>query len=172
MVAMNSLSQVDPSEVGFDPTRLARIDDFVEKNYLSNGRFPGFSFLVARRGKVAYRRSLGYRNVGEGLPMTDDTIVRMYSMTKPITSMALLSLLEEGRFRLYDPVSTFIPSWADLRVWGDGTASNYTTSYPEREMTIHDLLTHTSGLTYSWMARHPCRLALPSQEGASKPPTR
>lgn len=155
MGTMDSFEQVDPREVGLDPARLSRIDDYVEKNYLSNGRFPGFSFLVARRGKVAYQSTLGYRKVAEGLPMTEDTIVRIYSMSKPITSMAMLSLYEEGRFRLDDPVSRFIPSWADLRVWGDGNASNYTTRFPKREMTVHDLLTHTSGLTYSWMARHP-----------------
>jgi CubicO group peptidase (beta-lactamase class C family) len=87
--------------------------------------------------------------------MAEDTLVRIYSMSKPITSMALLSLYEEGRFKLDQPVSAFIPSWADLRVFADGTAANYSTKFPEREMTVHDLLTHTSGLTYAWMGRHP-----------------
>ena len=149
------LEHVEPSEIGFDPARLARIDRFVDENYLQTGRFPGFSWLVARDGKIAHRSVAGHRNLAAGLPMSDDTIVRIYSMSKPITSIALLTLYEEGRFRLYDPVSSLIPSWADLRVYADGTASNFTTRFPEREMTIHDLLTHTSGLTYGWMARHP-----------------
>ncbi|MDH3294049.1 MAG: beta-lactamase family protein, partial [Acidimicrobiia bacterium] len=152
---MNGFDRVDPTEAGFDAGRLAAIDRFVEDNYLKSGRFPGFSWLIARGGRIVHRSTLGYRNVAQQVPMTDDTIVRIYSMSKPITSMALLSLYEEGRVRLYQPVSTFIPSWGDLRVFADGTASNYSTRFPEREMTVHDLLTHTSGLTYSWMARHP-----------------
>lgn len=145
----------DPSELGFDAGRLQAIDQFVDENYLKVGRYPGFSWLIARDGKIAHRSVTGYQNVADQVPMEDNTIFRIYSMTKPITSVALLSLYEEGLFRLYDPVSKFIPSWADLRVFADGTASNYSTQFPEREVTIHDLLTHTSGLTYGWMARHP-----------------
>ena len=87
--------------------------------------------------------------------MTEDTIVRIFSMTKPITSVAMLMLYERGLYRLEDPVSRFIPSFGELRVFADGTADNYTTTYPEREMTVRDLLTHTSGLTYGFMKRHP-----------------
>ncbi|MDH3303514.1 MAG: beta-lactamase family protein, partial [Acidimicrobiia bacterium] len=96
-----------------------------------------------------------HRRPADEAPWTDDTIVRIYSMTKPITSLALLTLYEEGRFRLNEPVSNFIPSWSGLRVFAGGTAANHTTRFPEREVTIHDLLTHTSGLTYSWTADHP-----------------
>ncbi len=149
------LNIVDPSELGFSPERLARIDTFIDERYIKSGRFPGFSLLVSRGGKVAHLSYQGYANTAEQRPMDADTIVRIYSMSKPITSMALLSLYEEGRFRLDDPVSDFIPSWADLRVFADGTATNYTTRFPERAMTVRDLLTHTSGLTYSWMGRHP-----------------
>jgi CubicO group peptidase (beta-lactamase class C family) len=155
MTSIAPLDRVDPSEVGFDGERLAAIDRFIEGNYLAKGRLPGFSWLVARGGKIVHQSVMGHRDVAQQQPMTDDTIVRIYSMSKPITSMALLTLYEEGRFRLFDPVSDYIPSWADLRVFADGTASRYTTRFPEREVTIHDLLTHTSGLTYSWMARHP-----------------
>ncbi len=87
--------------------------------------------------------------------MTEDTMVRIFSMTKPITSVAMLSLYEQGLYRLEDPVSAYIPSFSDLRVWEDGNLDNYTTRFPEREMTIRDLLTHTSGLTYGFMKRHP-----------------
>jgi CubicO group peptidase (beta-lactamase class C family) len=145
----------DPTSLGFDPARLARIDDYIASRYLESGRYAGFSLLISRRGEIAHLSTQGHRDAASGAPMTPDTIVRIYSMTKPITSVALLSLYEEGRFRLDEPVSTFIPSWSDLRVWADGTAQSYTTQFPEREMTVRDLLTHTSGLTYAWMRRHP-----------------
>ncbi len=150
----SNLQTADPIELGLDPSRLERIDRFIADRYIDSGRFPGFSLLVSRGGEVAHVSHQGFARESTGLAMSDDALVRIFSMTKPITSVALLSLYEEGLFRLDDPVSTFIPSWADLRVFEDGTAANYTTKFPEREMTVHDLLTHTSGLTYSWMGRH------------------
>ena len=87
--------------------------------------------------------------------MTEDTIFRFYSMTKPITSVALMMLYEQGRFRLDDPVSTLIPSFADLRVYEGGMFDSVRTTFPDREMQIRDLLTHTSGLTYDFMHQHP-----------------
>ncbi|MGF1599300.1 MAG: serine hydrolase domain-containing protein [Acidimicrobiales bacterium] len=150
-----ALQVSDPSSLGFDPDRLRRIDEFIKDRYLDTGRFPGFSLLINRGGEVAHLSVQGHRNAETGAPMTEDTIVRIYSMSKPITSVALLTLYEEGRFRLDDPVSRFIPSFADLRVWSDGNPISYTTTFPEREMTIRDLLTHTSGLTYGFMNRHP-----------------
>ncbi len=158
----------DPSDLGLDPARLERIDRFVAERYIDPGRFPCFSLLVSRGGEIAHlsfqgraRRAEDETNGGDDgdamgdVAMAEDTLVRIYSMTKPITSVALLTLYEEGRFKLDEPVGTFIPSWADLRVFENGTAANYTTGYPDRDMTVHDLLTHTSGLTYSFMARHP-----------------
>lgn len=146
----------DPSELGFDPERLARIDRFVAERYLETGRFAGFSLLISRRGQVAHLSFQGQANEGErAQPMAEDTLIRIYSMSKPITSIALLTLYEEGLFRLDDPVSAHIPSFGDLRVWQDGTAANHTTAFPEREVTIRDLFTHTSGLTYGFMGRHP-----------------
>jgi CubicO group peptidase (beta-lactamase class C family) len=147
------LQTTDPADVGFDPARLARIGRFVAERYIDTGRFPGFSLLIARAGKVAHLSFQG--EARPGVAMDADTIVRIFSMSKPITSVALLSLYEEGEFRLDAPVSSFIPSWAELRVFGDGTAANHSTVFPEREMTVHDLMTHTSGLTYGFMARHP-----------------
>ena len=151
----SDLQVSDPASLGFDPARLERIDTFIKERYLDTGRFPGFSLLISRRGQVAHVSTQGHRNVETGAPMTADTIVRIYSMTKPITSVALLSLYEEGLFRLDDPVSKFIPSFADLRVFADGSTVAYSTTFPEREMTIRDLFTHTSGLTYGFMQRHP-----------------
>ncbi len=149
------LTVSDPSSLGLDPDRLRRIDDFIQQRYLDSGRFPGFSLLISRRGEIAHLSTQGYRNVETRAPMDADSIVRIYSMSKPITSVALLSLYEEGQFRLDDPVSNFIPSWSDLRVWADGSTVSYATAFPEREMTVRDLFTHTSGLTYSFMRRHP-----------------
>ena len=151
-----SLSPSDPTELGLDPERLARIDRFVAERYLDSGRFPGFSLLVSRRGEIAHLSFQGQASEGErARPMAEDTLIRIYSMSKPITSIALLTLYEEGLFRLDDPVSAYIPSFGDLRVWQDGTTANFTTTYPEREVTIRDLFTHTSGLTYGFMGRHP-----------------
>ncbi len=154
-VGATAISRIDPGEAGFDPDRLARIEPFITENYLKPGRYPGFSWIVARNGAVVHEGAIGHRHLATGAPWTDDTIVRIYSMTKPVTSLALLTLYEEGRFRLNEPVSNYIGSWADLRVFAGGTATNHTTRFPEREVTIHDLLTHTAGLTYSWIADHP-----------------
>lgn len=136
----------DPSSLGFDPGRLTAIAPFIKEHYLDTGRFPGFSFLVGRGGDIAHRSDQGYAS---------DAIFRIYSMTKPITSIALLQLYEQGRCQISDPVSTYLPAWADLRVWADGDSRNFRTRLPEREMIIQDLLTHTAGLTYGWMGRHP-----------------
>ena len=151
----SELTVSDPAALGFDPDRLARIDDFIKERYLDTGRFPGFSLLISRRGQIAHLSTQGHRNVETGAPMEQDSIVRIYSMSKPITSVALLSLYEEGHFRLDEPVSRFIPSWSDLRVWADGSTAAYTTTFPQREMTVRDLFTHTAGLTYGFMRRHP-----------------
>lgn len=146
MTGTSSFILGNPSELGFDPSRLSAIDEFVRRHYLEPGLFPGFSLLVSRGGSVAHVSHQGY---------ADDAVFRIYSMTKPITSIALLSLWEQGLFNLGDPVSKFIPEFADVRVFEDGTPTNYTTRAPERDMNIQDLLTHTSGLTYGFMFRHP-----------------
>lgn len=144
-----------PEDVGLSAERLARIEPFFRRNYIDTGKLAGMVSLVARRGHVAHLAAFGAADVAAGTPMSTDTIFRIYSMTKPIVSVALLSLYEEGLFQLDDPVSRFIPSWADLRVWSDGTPDSYSTTFPAREMQIRDLLTHTSGLTYGFMNRHP-----------------
>ncbi len=134
------------NDLGFDQDRLKAIDSFLQREYLDTGRFPGFSFLVGRGDEIAYQSNLGY---------ADDAIFRIYSMSKPVTSIALLQLIEQGKVMLGDPVSRFMPAWADLRVFRDGSHAVFETTFPEREMTVQDLLTHTSGLTYGWMFRHP-----------------
>lgn len=159
---------VDPSEVGLDPDRLARIPRFLDERYLAPGRLPGFTLLVHRGGRTAHLSTQGWADVAAGTPMRADTIVRIYSMSKPVTSVALMALHEEGRFQLDDPVSRFLPGWDELRVWRDGDPGRYSTTFPERPMQIRDLLTHTSGLTYGWMGRHPVD-ALYRRRGVSAP---
>ena len=146
---------VDPREVGLSAERLARIPAFLQDRYLDPGRLPGFTLVVHRGGRTAHFSCQGHADVASGTPLGPDTIVRIYSMSKPVTSVALMLLHEEGRFQLDDPVSKFLPSWADLRVWSDGDPRRYSTTFPDREMQIRDLFTHTSGLTYGFMGRHP-----------------
>lgn len=134
------------SNAGMDIGRLSAIDGFIAANYLDTKRYPGFSLLVSRNGEIAHRSDQGY---------ADDAMFRIYSMSKPITSIALMQLYEKGLFQLNDPVHRFIPAWEDLRVWVDGTATNFQTRTPDRPMEVRDLLTHTSGLTYGWMGRTP-----------------
>ncbi len=153
---MGTLEVTDkPEDLGLSPARLARIRPYFDATYVQPGKLPGVLTLVARRGQVASLECIGSRDVAAGTPITPDTIFRIYSMTKPVTSVALMSLYEEGRFQLDDPVSRFIPEFAGLRVWEDGTPLSYRTTFPEREMVVRDLLTHTSGLTYGFMGRHP-----------------
>lgn len=145
----------EPESLGLSRTRLERIGEFFERQYVDTGRLPGVTTAVSRRGRLAWFDVRGRADVARDAPMADDTIVRIYSMTKPIVSVALMTLYEEGRFQLSDPVSRFIPSFAGLRVWDDGNPAKYRTRFPEREMTVRDLLTHTSGLTYGFMYNHP-----------------
>jgi CubicO group peptidase (beta-lactamase class C family) len=144
-----------PEEVGLSGTRLARIRAVFEERYVSAGKLAGMITMVTRRGQVASLECFGRADAEAGTPLRPDTIFRIYSMTKPITSVGLMTLYEEARFQLDDPVSRFIPAWSELRVWDDGTPALHRVTFPEREMTIRDLLTHTSGLTYGFMGRHP-----------------
>ena len=104
--------------------------------------------LLSRAGKVAYRYMYGSRDLERGLPVESDTIYRFYSMTKPITSIAAMQLYEKGLLQLKDPISNWIPGFSDSKVFVGGDAVNPETRDATREITVHDLLTHTSGLTY------------------------
>ena len=139
--------ELDPSEGGFDPERLERLGTHLRR-YVDDGRLPGTNVLVSRGGKVVYHDVYGYRDVERSLPVEGDTIYRFYSMTKPITSIALMQLYENGLLQLKDPISKWIPAFADTRVFVGGDAVEPETREPAREISIHDLLTHTSGLTY------------------------
>jgi CubicO group peptidase (beta-lactamase class C family) len=119
--------------------------------YISDGKLTGTLVVVYRQGEIAHWNVQGLRDRERNKPMEDDTIFRIYSMTKPIASIALMQLYERGLLQLDDPAHTFIPSWKDLRVYQSGTYPNFQTAPCERPMTVRDLLTHQSGLTYGFM---------------------
>src|SRR5215467_13496940 len=146
--------EIEPAEVGLDAGRLARIDKHFGK-YVDDGRLPGWLLTVSRHGKLAYVASYGQRDVEAGLPVETDTIWRIYSMTKPITSVAAMILYEEAAFELTDPVSKFIPSFADLRIFTGGSDIRQVTVRATEPVRIWHLLTHTSGLTYGFHRVHP-----------------
>ena len=146
--------EIDPSEVGFDAGRLTRIDSHFAR-YVDDGRLPGWLLVVSRRGHIAHLATYGERDKEASLPIELDTLFRMYSMTKPVTSVAAMMLYEEGLFELKDPVSRFIPSFGDLRVYRGGSALAPVTDPCVEPLRIWHLLTHTSGLTYGFHHAHP-----------------
>ena len=137
-----------PAEAGLSADRLERITTHLQDNYITSGKIKGCQVMVARHGAPAYFRSFGEMDAERGKPVEDDTIFRIYSMTKPITSVALMMLFEEGHFQLSDPVSRFIPSWKEHQVWVEGEGDAMVTRAPDQKMTMKDVLCHTSGLTY------------------------
>ncbi len=141
--------EVDPGEVGFDAARLARIDAHFQR-YVDDGRLPGYLVAVSRAGQVAHLATYGQRDKEAGAPVELDTLWRIYSMTKPITSVAAMMLYEEGAFELKDPVAKHIPAFADTKVYRSGSAVNPVLEPQTEPMRIWHLLTHTSGLTYGF----------------------
>ena len=143
----------DCEKLGFQRDRLDAIPKFFE-SYLDKKKFAGLTLLVAREGKVAFLSHQGKTALEDGVDVDDSAIYRIYSMTKPITSVALMQLCEQGKVMLTDPITKFIPAFKDVTVFESGTAKDYTTRAPERMITVHDLLTHQSGMTYDFMAEH------------------
>jgi CubicO group peptidase (beta-lactamase class C family) len=146
---------VHPAEADFSDNRLSRIRTWMQ-GYVDSEKLPGIIALVARRGKVVFSECCGMMDIEAAKPMRFDTIFRVYSMTKAITSVALMMLYEQGLFQLFDPVSRFIPEFANLKVFGDMNddgSIKYTDL--EREITVWHLLTHTSGLAFEWMEASP-----------------
>jgi len=142
-----------PVTLGMSATALARVEDHLKRRYIDSGRFPGTQTLIYRRGAIAHSAVQGYADLERKKPMQDDTIFRIYSMTKPITSVAFMMLVEEGRVALDEPVHKYIPQWQDLRVFQAGTTPPFLTRPVTRPMQIVDLLRHTSGLTYGFQQR-------------------
>jgi CubicO group peptidase (beta-lactamase class C family) len=146
---------VPPESVGLSNEGLRRLDQHLLSRYVEPGKIAGALTLVARRGKIAWLSPLGLMDRERGKPMQTDTIFRIYSMTKPITSVAMMMLHERGAFALADPVQRYIPEWAGLRVHRYGHHPNFMTEPAGRPMTMRDLFTHTAGLTYHIMERTP-----------------
>jgi CubicO group peptidase (beta-lactamase class C family) len=142
-----------PESAGMSKAALDRIEDHLKRRYIDAGRFPGTQLLVYRRGKVVHSAVQGFADVERKAPIKDDTIFRIYSMTKPITSVAFMMLVEEGRIALDEPVHKYIPEWKNLGVFQAGTAPAFLTRPPARPMQIVDLMRHTSGLTYGFQQR-------------------
>lgn len=144
----------NPESVGLSTDRLNHINELIT-SYIESSKIAGAITLVSRRNKVAHFQCYGKMNLETNKLMREDTIFRIYSMTKPITSVAMMMLYEQGYFQLDTPVSEFIPEFKYLEVFKSGTADNYKTEKPEREMNIADLLSHTSGLTMDVMNASP-----------------
>ncbi|MCW2665719.1 MAG: hypothetical protein JWN57_681 [Frankiales bacterium] len=144
----------DPAEVGFDAARLERIDTHLAR-YVDDGRLAGWQVVVTRKGKVAHSSVYGHRDQEAGLPVEADTLWRIYSMTKPITSVVAMQLFEQGLFSLNDPVATFLPEFADMQVWKGGTPAAPQVRPATEPIRMWHLLSHTAGLTYGFLHSGP-----------------
>jgi CubicO group peptidase (beta-lactamase class C family) len=142
-----------PEALGMSSERLARIDRFLDEQYVTPGKLPCALLQVARDGQLVHQTVLGRASLETGAPLAEDSIVRIYSMTKPITSVAFMMLVEEGLVALDDPVHRFIPAWRELEVYKSGLVGNFQTTANHVPMRMIDLLRHTSGLTYGFQAR-------------------
>ena len=148
------LTSVAPEQVGLSEQRLQRIRPWIQR-YIDAGKLPGAQVLVARHGKVAFFDCFGQQNVDTKQALTPDTIFRIYSMSKPITSVATMMLYEQGLFQLDSPLSDFIPEFADMQVYLSGEGDVIKTEAAKHPVTIRQLLTHTSGLTYGFVNETP-----------------
>ncbi|MEU3524578.1 serine hydrolase domain-containing protein [Streptomyces sp. NPDC038707] len=145
---------VDPAEAGLDPGALARLDGHFAR-YVDEGRLPGFLVAVARGGRVAHLTTYGLRDVAAGLPVEPDTLWRIYSMTKPVTAVAVLLLVQDGLLSLDDPLDRHLPAFAGPRVYTGGSGDDVRTRPAAGPVLIRHLLTHTAGLTFGFYHRHP-----------------
>jgi CubicO group peptidase (beta-lactamase class C family) len=146
--------EVEPDEAGLDPQALDRLDRHVARR-VDAGHLPGFLLAVSRGGRVAHLTAYGRRDIAAGLPVEHDTLYRIYSMTKPVTSVAALILVEEGLLRLDDPVADHLPAFAGLRVYESGSGTDLTTRPLGRPLLVKHLMTHTAGLTFAFYHCHP-----------------
>jgi CubicO group peptidase (beta-lactamase class C family) len=150
-VAAEPLPVAKPEQVGMSSQRLERVTQ-VFKAQIAKERFPGSVVLIARRGKIVYFEALGQRDPGAGAPMSKEAIFRLYSMTKPMASVAAMMLVEDGKLTIADPVSKFFPQLENLQVAIPTQSADGKTTYAlvpaERPMTVQDLLRHTSGLVF------------------------
>jgi CubicO group peptidase (beta-lactamase class C family) len=145
----------NPEALGFDAQRLARLDGYMAKA-VTDGRVAGMITLLARHGQVVAEKSYGYRSLATKAPMTRDTIFRLYSMSKPITGVAMMLLFEEGRWRLDDPVTRFVPEFKNLKVMtGKDADGHLTLEDMKRPPSMRQLMSHTAGFGYGLADEHP-----------------
>ncbi|MGO9604196.1 MAG: serine hydrolase domain-containing protein [Candidatus Binataceae bacterium] len=140
----------DAKAAGISPERMQRLDHFLQNRYIDSGKIPGALTVIFRRGNVAHFSALGHADVERKKPVQHDTVYRLYSMSKPITSVAFMMLVEQGLVALDDPVHRVIPEWRELGVYKGGFMETFQTTRPQRPMQMIDLLRHTSGLTYGF----------------------
>ena len=153
-----------PETFGFDSQRLARIQPALQA-YVDSGKFAGISTLLSRRGRIVHFQQVGVSDKATQAPMESNTIFRVYSMTKPVVCTALMTLYEEGRFHLFDPVAKFLPAFGKVKVYaGEGKSL----ADPVRPILIRDLFTHTAGLTYSFLEDTPVS-AMYHEAGLNQP---
>ncbi|WP_293681112.1 serine hydrolase [uncultured Phenylobacterium sp.] len=144
-----------PEAVGFDSRRLAKLDDYM-RGVVAEGRVAGMTTFLARHGKVVQFKTYGKRSLASGAPMTEDTIFRIYSMSKPVTGVAMMILFEEGKWRLDDPVTRFVPEFKNLRVMtGTDSAGKPILADMKRPPTMREIMSHTAGFGYGLGDEHP-----------------
>ncbi|NDE81041.1 MAG: class A beta-lactamase-related serine hydrolase, partial [Actinobacteria bacterium] len=153
MASVSGLSHVDPSEAGFSAERLNRLGSHFGR-LVDDGRLAGWHISVNRDGHNVMDSKYGMADIEASRPVADDTMWRIYSMSKPITAIAALMLWEEGAFELKDPVSNFIPEFGDTKVWRAGSETNPQLEPITEVMQLWHLFTHTAGLTYGFMFAH------------------
>jgi CubicO group peptidase (beta-lactamase class C family) len=151
---MTELAVARPEDVGLGAERLGRVEAWMQRQ-VAEGRLAGVEVMINRRGRTAFHRCHGKRDVARNAEATPDTVYRIYSMTKALTAVAVMMLYEEGRFQLDDPITRFLPQFAGQRVFTGGGYGAVMTEPAVRDITFRDLLTHTSGLTYGFMQATP-----------------
>jgi CubicO group peptidase (beta-lactamase class C family) len=149
-----TITVVAPESVGLSSERLHRLDRWTA-SLVADRKLAGALALVARRGQVALLACHGMADIERAAPLRPDSVFRIYSMTKPLTSLAVLMLYEEGHFQLDDPITRFLPAFGDMRVYAGGSAARPATVPALRDITFADLLTHRAGLTYGFIDQHP-----------------
>ncbi len=151
---MDGMLTARPEDVGLSTARLKKFEAWAE-GWVASGKLPCLTTAVLRHGQVAHFHMTGMADVERQVPVAADTIFRFYSMTKPLTSVAIMQLYEDGHFQLDDPISRFLPKFANQRVYVSGSRGKYESVPAERDINFRDLLSHTSGITYGFMESHP-----------------
>ncbi len=147
-------TEIDPREAGFEPARLLRLDTHFQR-YVDDQRLAGWQLAVTRGGKLAHSSGYGFADREAATTVSPDTIWRIFSMTKPITSVAAMMLWEEGAFELKDPISNFLPEFANMQVWKGGSSNRPDLIPSVRPIEMWHLMTHTAGFTYGFHYAHP-----------------